>query len=230
LMIIGWFVGVVPSKVSSEYKNRLLKGAFWVLLGLILFLQAVNVGFQPIAQQLGEKLAGIWWGWALVPTGLMLGLSVGLAEPSVHVLCNQVEEVTDGAIPKRLLLALLAGGVAIAAAIGMAKLVLGLSILWIVIPGYLVMIALSCFCSKTFASIAYDASTVVTGPVLVAFLMIVVASAAESLGRDPLTDGFGFVAIVAMVPVLIVMAVGAFTETREKLRAKKKNPSVLLSE
>ena len=212
LLAIGWFVGVAPSKVSPEYKTRLLKGTIWTLFGLILFLQAVNVGFEPIAKQLGTALAGIWSGWALVPAVFLLGLSVGLAEPSVHVLCNQVEEVTDGAIPKRLLLALLAGGVAIAGAIGMTKLVLGLSILWIVIPGYVVIVVLSRFCSKTFASIAYDASTVVTGPVLVAFLMIVVANAAEPLGRDPLMDGFGFVAIVAMVPVLVVMAMGAFTE------------------
>ena len=229
LMLIGWFVGVVPSKVSPEYKIRLLKGTVWTLFGLILFLQAVNVGFEPIATQLGIALAIIWNGWALVPAGLVLGLSVGLAEPSVHVLCNQVEEVTDGAIPKRLLLALLAGGVALAGAIGMVKLVLGLSVLWIVIPGYTVIIALSYFCSKTFASIAYDASTVVTGPVLVAFLMIVVANAAEPLGRDPLIDGFGFVAIVAMVPILVVMATGAITEIRERSREKKKKNKQLLS-
>jgi len=220
LLLIGWFVGVVPSKVSSEYKARLLKGAFWSLLGLIIFLQAVNVGFAPVATQLGGTLAGIWSGWALVPAGLLLGLSVGLAEPSVHVLCKQVEEVTDGAIPGRLLLTLMASGVALAGAIGMTKLVLGLSILWIVIPGYIAIITLSYFCSKMFASIAYDASTVVTGPVLVAFLMIVVANAAEPLGRNPLLDGFGFVAVVAMVPILVVMTMGAIVEQRE--RAKKR--------
>ena len=222
LMIIGWFVGVAPSKVSPEYKNRLLKGTIWTLLGLILFLQAVDVGFQPIAERLGFVLAGIWSGWALVPAGLLLGLSVGLAEPSVHVLCHQVEEVTDGAIPKRLLVTLMASGVAVAGALGMARLVCGLSILWFVIPGYLVIIMLSFFCSKTFASIAYDASTVVTGPVLVAFLLVVTMGAADALdGRNRLTDGFGFVAIVAMVPILVVMAMGAFTEISEKLQAKK---------
>jgi len=220
LLLIGWFVGVVPSKVPSEYKVRLLKGALWSLLGLIIFLQAVNVGFAPVATQLGGTLAGIWSGWALVPAGLLLGLSVGLAEPSVHVLCKQVEEVTDGAIPGRLLLILMASGVALAGAIGMTKLVLGLSILWIVIPGYIVIVALSCVCSKMFASIAYDASTVVTGPVLVAFLMIVVANAAEPLGRNPLLDGFGFVAIVAMVPILVVMTMGAFIEIRERTKKR----------
>ena len=221
LLLIGWIVAVVPSKVPSEYKIRLLKGAFWALIGLIIFLQAVNVGFAPVATQLGDALARIWSGWALVPAGLLLGLSVGLAEPSVHVLCKQVEEVTDGAIPGRLLLILMASGVALAGAIGMTKLVLGLSILWIVIPGYIAIIVLSCFCSKMFASIAYDASTVVTGPVLVAFLMIVVANAAEPLGRNPLIDGFGFVAIVAMVPILVVMAMGAFVEQRNKAKERE---------
>ena len=222
LMIIGWFVGVRPSRVSSEYKIRLLKGTVWTLIGLILFLQAVEVGFQPIAEQLGNTLAGIRHGWALVPAGLLLGLAVGLAEPSVHVLGNQVEEVTDGAIPKRLLLILMAGGVALAAALGMTRLVCGFSVLWIVIPGYLLIIALSFLCSRTFASIAYDASTVVTGPMLVTFLLVVAMGAADALeGRDRMTHGFGFVAIVAMVPVLVVMTVGAFNKTREKLRAKK---------
>ncbi|MCL2004592.1 MAG: DUF1538 domain-containing protein [Planctomycetaceae bacterium] len=216
LLIIGWGIGVVPSKVSREYQMKLLMGAFWTLLGLIVFLQAVNIGFAPVAEQLGCSLAGIWSGWALVPAGLLLGLSVGLAEPSVHVLCKQVEEVTDGAIPGKLLLVLMACGVALAGAIGMTKLVLGLSILWIVIPGYIIIIALSYFCSKMFASIAYDASTVVTGPVLVAFLMILVANAADPLGRDPLLDGFGFVATVAMVPILVVMAMGAYVERRKR--------------
>ena len=223
LMIIGWFVGVRPSRVSSEYKIRLLKGTVWTLIGLIVFLQAVEVGFQPIAEQLGRALAGIWHGWALVPAGLLLGLAVGLAEPSVHVLSNQVEEVTDGAIPKRLLLTLMAGGVALAAALGMTRLVCGMSILWIVIPGYLTIIALSFLCSRTFASIAYDSSTVVTGPMLVTFLLVVAMGAADAIeGRDRMSHGFGFVAIVAMVPILVVMAMGAFTETREKIRAKKK--------
>ena len=72
-----------------------------------------------------------------------------------------------------------------------------------------------------FASIAYDASTVVTGPVLVAFLMIVTMGAADALeDRDPLMDGFGFVAIVAMMPILVVMAMGAFVEQRNKARER----------
>jgi hypothetical protein len=116
----------------------------------------------------------------------------------------------------------MASGVALAAAIGMTRLVCGTSILWIVIPGYIIIIALSYFCSKTFASIAYDASTVVTGPVLVAFLLVVTMGAADALpDRDRLTYGFGFVAIVAMVPILVVMAMGAVIEIREKLKKKK---------
>ncbi len=228
LMVIGWFVGVRPSKVPSEYKTRLLKGTIWTVIGLILVLQAVEAGFQPVAEQLGKTLAGIWHGWALVPAALLLGLAVGLAEPSVHVLGNQVEDVTDGAIPKRLLLTLLASGVALAAALGMVRLVCGLSILWIVIPGYLLIIALSFFCSRTFASIAYDASTVVTGPMLVTFLLVVAMGAADALEeRDRMGHGFGFVAIVAMVPILVVMAMGALTELREKLRTKRKNHSAI---
>ena len=217
LLLIGWFVGVTPSKVSTEYKTRLLKGTIWTLIGLIFFLQAVEVGFQPVALQLGITLAGIWQGWALVPAGLLLGLCVGLAEPSVHVLCNQVEEVTDGAIPKRLLLTLMAGGVSIAAAIGMARIVCDIPILWIVIPGYCMIVVLSYFSSKTFASIAYDASTVVTGPMLVTFMLVVAMGAADALpDRDRMTNGFGFVAIVAMVPILVVMSMGAFIERRER--------------
>jgi len=224
LLLIGWLVGVLPSRVSWEHKIRLLKGAVWVLIGLIFFLQAVEVGFRPVADQLGGVLAGIWWGWALVPAGLLLGLCVGLAEPSVHVLCNQVEETTSGAIPKRLLLSLMAVGVALAAAVGMARIVCDIPILWIIIPGYLTIITLSYFSSRTFASIAYDAATVVTGPVLVTFMLVVAMGATDALdGRDRMTNGFGFVAIVAMVPVLVVMSMGVFVEMREKLQAKQEN-------
>ncbi|MDR1958301.1 MAG: DUF1538 domain-containing protein [Planctomycetaceae bacterium] len=209
LMVIGWFLGVHPAKVSPEYKERLLKGAVWVLVGLILFLQAVEIGFGPVGVQLGKSLALMGSGWGLVPVGLLLGLAVGLAEPSVHVLGNQVEEATDGAVPKRLLVGLLAVGIALAVMLGMIRLLCGFSILWIVIPGYALIIIAGFFCSRMFASIAYDSSTVVTGPMLVTFLMAVTMGGADALdGRDRMTHGFGFVATVAMIPILVVMITG----------------------
>ena len=229
LLLVGWLFSTLPwvrrhSPVGPGFFKRLVSGGFLVFLGLTLFLQGINMGFLPVGQVLGTTLTGIWEGTSLIPFGLFLGLAICAAEPAVSVLGHQVEEATGGAIPRRLLVGTLCSGVSLATALGMARLLYGWPILWIVVPGYGLAIVLSRFCSASFASIAYDSSTVVTGPMVSTFLMAVALGAAHALdNRDPMLDGFGLVAIVAMVPVVAVMLLGcthrvlaARTRSREK--------------
>ncbi len=225
LLAAGWIFSLLPwnrrhSPVGPGFFPRLLRGGALVFVGLTLFLQGVNLGFLPVGHALGVTLTGIWEGAALIPFGLFLGLAVCMAEPAVSVLGAQVEEATQGTLPRRLLIGALCVGVSLATALGMARLLYGWPILWIVAPGYALVILLSRFCTPSFTAIAYDSSTVVTGPMVSTFLMAVALGAAGSLAhRDPMLDGFGLVAVVAMVPVIAVMLLGCVHALLQKRRS-----------
>ncbi len=214
LVLVAWLFSLLPwnrrrAPLPPEFFTRALRGAVLVFVGLTLFLQGVVTGFLPVGALLGSTLAKTGDGSLLALVGLFLGLAVCAAEPAVSVLGHQVEEATSGVVPRRLLIIVLCVGVSLATAIGMARLLWGWHILWIVLPGYALIIALSRFCSPMFTGIAYDSSTVVTGPMVSTFLIAVALGAAEALdNRNPMLDGFGLVAVVAMVPILAVMIVG----------------------
>ncbi len=222
LLALGWAFSFLPwnrkaAPAPPGALGRFLRGGILVFIGLTLFLQGVKQGFLPAGNALGVFLSGWANGWALIPVGFLLGFAVCSAEPAVGVLANQVEEVTSGAIPRNLIIITLCVGVSCAMALAMARLLFGWPILWIILPGYAAALVLSRFCNPLFAGIAYDSSTVVTGPMVSTFLMSIALGAAQSLeGRDIMQDGFGMVAIVAMVPVVAVMAIGCFHELRRK--------------
>ncbi len=222
LLALGWLFTIMPwnrkaAPTPPRFFMRFLRGGVFVFLGLTLFLQGVQQGFLPVGHLLGVFLAGTAKGLPLVPVGLLLGFAICAAEPAVSVLADQVDEATGGAVPRNLIIVALCVGVACATALGMARLIFGWPILWLVLPGYAAIIALSRFCSPTFAGIAYDSSTVVTGPMVSTFLMAVALGAAQTMdNRDPMLDGFGLVALVAMIPIIAVMTIGCVHAVKSK--------------
>lgn len=214
VLLAGWLFSLLPwntrhSPLAPGFFSRILRGAFMVFIGLSCFLHGVNIGFLPVGQSLGIMLATTWDGFALIPFGCILGLAVCAAEPTVSVLGHQVEDATAGSVPKRLLVIVLCLGVAVATGLGMTRLLYGWPLIWIIGPGYACILVLSRYCSPSFVTIAYDASTVVTGPMVSSFVVALSLGAAGVLeNRDPLVDGFGLVALIAMVPILAVMLVG----------------------
>ncbi len=80
---------------------RLLVGVAYTYVGLVLFLTGVNVGFMPTGNYLGSTIAELPYNWVLIPIGMVVGYFIVAAEPAVHVLNKQVENVTGGAIPQR---------------------------------------------------------------------------------------------------------------------------------
>jgi len=214
VLLAGWLFSLLPwnkkhSPLPPGFFSRILRGGFLVFIGLSFFLHGVNLGFLPVGRSLGVLLATTWNGFSLIPFGFILGLLVCAAEPTVSVLGQQVEEATSGAVPKKLLVIVLCLGVAVATGLGMTRLVHGWPITWIIGPGYAAIIILSRYCTPSFVTIAYDASTVVTGPMVSSFVVALSLGAAGMLeNRSPLVDGFGLVALIAMVPILAVMLVG----------------------
>jgi hypothetical protein len=200
---------VLYLKLPRVYVVNLAKGILLASLGMVLFLQGVNVAFLPAGREIGEAVAAFDQRWLLIPFGFFLGFLATYAEPAVRVLGYQVEESSSGYIKESLILYTLSLAVAVSVSLGMARLVYGIPLLWLLIPGYLLVIVLLLFTDKEFVGIAFDSGSVATGPMAVTFLLsLAVGVAAGIEGRNPVVDGFGLIALIALAPILSVLMLG----------------------
>lgn len=183
-------------------------GFGYTFFGLSLFLTGVNVGFMPVGHFLGKQLAQSGHSWLLVPLGMLIGYFLVTAEPAVHVLNRQVENITNGGVSQRAMMHSLSIGVACSVGLSMLRVLTGISIYWIVIPGYLLALGLTFFVPKIFTGIAFDSGGVASGPMTSTFLLPFAMGACEALGGNVLTDAFGIVAMVAMTPLLTIQILG----------------------
>lgn len=191
-------------------RKRLLKmgvGLLYTFVGLVLFLTGVNVGFLPAGYALGSRLGATAAGW-IIPIGMAMGFFVVMAEPAVHVLNKQVEEITVGAISQRAMLLSLSVGVAVSIGIAMLRVVAGVSIWYFLLGGYAVALGLSFFVPKIFTAVAFDSGGVASGPMTAAFMLPFAMGACDALGGNILTDAFGLVAMVAMTPLITIQLLG----------------------
>ena len=191
---------------------RIAAGLLYTYVGLALFLTGVNVGFMPMGNYLGQALAGMERRWLLVPLGMLMGYFVVEAEPAVHVLSRQVYELTAGAIPPRALGLSLSVGVSVSVGLAMLRILTGVPILWLLAPGYAVALVLMPFVPPIFTSIAFDSGGVASGPMTATFMLQFMMGTSIALGGDVLCDAFGVVALVAMMPLLSIQAVGFYYE------------------
>ena len=209
-------------KLSGRNLTRILIGLVYTYIGLVLFLTGVNVGFMPAGNYLGQVLAGLSLPWVIVPIAMVMGYFIVKAEPAVYVLNKQVEEITDGAISARAMGTALSAGVAISLGIAMIRVLTGISILWILIPGYTIALVISFFVPKIYTAIAFDSGGVASGPMTAAFLLPLAQGACVALGGNIVTDAFGVVAMVAMTPLITIQVMGLYS----KLAEKKKTAAV----
>lgn len=187
---------------------RMAVGMVYTLIGLMLFLTGVNVGFIPVGSLLGSELAASPYKWLLVPIGMLIGYFIVAAEPAVHVLNKQVEEVSGGAIPAKAISLALSLGVAVSVGLSMVRVLTRISIYWFLIPGYAIALALTFFVPKIFTGIAFDSGGVASGPMTSTFLLPFAMGACEAGGGNVLTDAFGIVAMVAMTPLIAIQLLG----------------------
>ncbi|MGI6254195.1 MAG: DUF1538 domain-containing protein [Acutalibacter sp.] len=193
---------------------RLVVGIVYTYVGLVLFLTGVNVGFMPAGYYLGDAISKLPYNWVLIPIGMVVGYFIVAAEPAVHVLNKQVEEVTGGAIPQRAMNLCLSIGVAVSVGLAMTRVLTGISILWFLLPGYAVALVLSRKVPKIFTAIAFDSGGVASGPMTATFLLPFAMGACSALGGNVLTDAFGIVAMVAMTPLVAIQCLGAVYQRR----------------
>ncbi len=195
--------------------RRMGVGILYTFLGLVIFLTGVNVGFLPMGKYLGQYLA-TEYRWLLVPLGALIGYLVVQAEPAVHVLNSQVEQVSSGAISKKAMMGALAIGVAASVALSMARVMLGFSIWYLIAPGYLIALLLTFFCPPVFTAIAFDSGGVASGPLTAAFMLPLAMGVCQAVGGNILEDAFGVVAMVAMTPLIAIQILGVVYKVKTR--------------
>lgn len=216
LVIAFIFFQIFLLKLPMKRIKRILQGLLLTYIGLVLFLQGVKVGYLPVGLMMGENLANLRFNWILIPIGLILGFATTLAEPAVRVLISEVEKVTGGHINKTLMLYSLCIGVAIAVMLSMIRVLAGINLLFFLIPLYITAFILSRFVSSDFVAIAFDSGGVATGPMTVTFILSLAVGAARQIeGRSVLMDGFGMVALVAIMPIVTILLLGLLYRIKE---------------
>ena len=218
-------VFVIFQLLTRRYHRRQLKriavGLVYTYVGLVLFLCGVNVGFAPVGSFLGEELAALVFNWILIPIGMLIGYYIVKAEPAIQVLNHQVENVTDGAVSVRAMNRCMSIGVAISVGLAMMRVLTGLPIGWIIIPGYLIALVLSRFVPKIFVGIAFDSGGVASGPMTSTFLLPLSIGTCQALGGNLMTDAFGVVALVALTPLIAIQVMGIVYQVKTSAMQKK---------
>ena len=198
---------------------RVMVGILYTYLGLVLFLTGVNVGFSPLGYVLGAALTEGWRIWLLIPLAMLMGWFIINAEPAVHILNKQVEDLSAGAISARAMGMSLSIAVSAAGGLAMLRVITGIPILYFLIPGYFIALALTFFVPRTFTAIAFDSGGVASGPLTATFMLPFAMGACQALGGNVMTDAFGLVALVAMMPLITVQVMGAIYVVKSRRAA-----------
>ncbi len=209
---------------------RIFVGIIYCYVGLTLFLTGVTAGYLPAATILGATIAD-GHQWALAPISLVVGFFLVFAEPAVHVLNKQVEDITDGVISKKTMLISISIGVSIAMLLVVMRAILHIGFLWIIAPLTILMIVLCVFAPNLFVSIAFDSGGVAAGSLTASFVLPFVVGICQTLALDGMEYAFGTIAIIAILPTIVIEIMGiryAYILNKSKPKRRKVHSEVTI--
>jgi len=212
-------------------KRQLVKigtGVVFTYLGLVLFLTGVNVGYMPMGYKMGLQMS-LLHPALLVGLALVMGILVVLAEPAIHVLNTQVEEVTGGYVKKKSMMIGLCFGVGAAIALSVVRIIFDFSLVYYIVPGYFISLALSLFVPPVYTAIAFDSGGVASGPMTSGFILPFAVGVCVVLQGENavLRDGFGVVALVAMAPLITIQLLGFKAIVSNKIKERQAMQRIL---
>ena len=215
-------------KLKKKQLLRIGVGVAFTYVGLVLFLTGVNVGYMPIGYKLGSQLTALHPAF-LVIIGLLMGILVVLAEPAIHVLNAQVEDVTGGAVKKKSMMLGLCAGVGAAIALSVIRIIFDFSLVYYIIPGYFLALTLSLFVPPVYTAIAFDSGGVASGPMTSGFILPFAIGICVSLQGESsvLQDGFGVVTLVAMAPLITIQLLGFKAIVSNKIKERRAMQRIL---
>lgn len=225
------FFQIVALHLKKKTLVKIAVGIVYTYIGLVLFMTGVNVGFMPAGNYLGQVIASLPYRWVIIPIAMVIGYFIVKAEPAVHVLMEQVEELTSGGISGKAMGYALSAAVAVSLGLAMVRVLTGISIFWFVIPGYAVALILAFFVPKIFTAIAFDSGGVASGPMTATFLLPFAMGACQAVGGNIASDAFGVVAMVAMTPLITIQVMGVIYQVQARRSAdamEAEEPAVVL--
>ncbi|ASN03598.1 DUF1538 domain-containing protein [Virgibacillus necropolis] len=210
ILILFLIFQKVSFKMSRGAFRKVLMGLLFTFLGLVLFLVGVNAGFMDVGTTIGHNIASLDNKAYVIIVAFVLGLVTILAEPAVHVLTHQIEDVTSGYVKRKVVMSTLSIGVGLAVLLSIIRILIPELQLWhYLLPGYVIALAMTFFVPKLFVGIAFDSGGVASGPMTATFILAFVQGVAESIeGANVLIDGFGMIALVAMTPIIALQILG----------------------
>lgn len=187
---------------------KILIGLVFTYIGMVFFLSGIQAGFLPIGGEIGLVLGQSSYNWVLIPLSLIIGLFIVLAEPSVHVLNKQVEELTGGVIKKSVMLVCMCIGVSLSVCLAVIRCYFEINILWFIVPMLIACIVLGFFVPTIFCGIGFDSGGVASGSMAAAFILPFINGVCQAFGVNSLYYGFGTLAIIGVMPTVVVESLG----------------------
>jgi len=231
LMVALLHITVAP--LTFPHWIRFLLGACLIVLGLAVFLLGVDVGLAPIGQLTGSALAKTNKISLVIAAGLLLGFLISAAEPDLHILASQVDEVTASAIAKLQIVGVVSVGISVMLTVGLIRIVYNVSLKLMLTLLYGLVFLLALFTTPEFLAISFDSSGATTGALAVPFILAIAAGVA-SLKKDSEASeegSFGLVAITSTGAILAVMSMSLLAEGKVKgvVPIAKEGPEGILS-
>jgi len=231
LVLFLLFVMVFVLKEKVQNKGDITYGIALCVLGMIVFNVGLSYGLAKLGGQSGALVPSAFTQLDAVSgsplytfaTGLfvavlfawLLGFGATLAEPALNALGHTVQNLTNGAFPKSLLMYSVSLGVGTGISLGVVKIVFDLPIAYLLIPGYLIAVILTYFSSEEFVNIAWDSAGVTTGPVTVPLVLAMGLGFGNAVGA---VEGFGILSMASIGPIIFVLLTGIYIQWKVERR------------
>ncbi|GGW67782.1 hypothetical protein GCM10008111_24820 [Alishewanella tabrizica] len=203
LFQLAVFQTLPPEPVS------IVVGLFVVAIGIALFLLGLELSIFPVGKNLANQFARKGSLPLLLLFGFAIGFAAVIAEPALIAVAEQAQQISEGRVNGLTLRFIVASSVGVVMALGVLRIILGWPIHWLMIGGYIVVLTVTFFAPPEIVGLAYDSGGVTTNIVTVPLIAALGLGLASSIkGRNPLTDGFGLVALAVMVPMISVQLYG----------------------
>ncbi len=216
IIIVFVIFQLITKSISKVEMRKIIFGLIITLIGLTLFFTAANIGFMDMGYFIGEYIGGTKYKYLLIPFAMVIAFYISIAEPAVQVLNSQIEELTEGNIPKKTLNIGLAVGVSIATGLSIIRIFSGTSFLYYILPGQIISLVLMLFTPKIFTAIAFDAGGATGGTLTAAFLLPISIGLCLATGTNVLTGAFGLAALVSLAPLITIQIIGIIYSHKNK--------------
>ena len=211
VLALAFFQLVVLRKPIKNVKEFII-GVLLSIFGLHFFLKGVSMSLLPLGDSVGGNLVVLDRKWLIVAIAFVIGYFGTLVEPALKTLALEVEEISIGAIPNKVLIHAVAVGFGVGMGIGVYKILNNISYVKVVAALFLVILVLIFFAPEEFVSIAMDSASATTGPVNIPLNMALAIGLAKVLENvDPLLSGFGIVGLTSVGAVISVLILGILT-------------------